>query len=220
VELFVTGTGTGVGKTWVTRALALALRARGETVAALKPIETGCDPDPLDALALAHAAGDPELARDPGFYRARAALAPAAVARAGAPAIDYHRVCAAIAARRGATAHLLVEGAGGLLVPLDGTRTIADLVVDLELPLLLVARDGLGVLSHTLTAVESARRRALTIAAIVLREGDPSDPSIASNLDILETHAGVMTLRFPELESDQGLTSAGEAILTRMPPAP
>jgi len=217
VDLFVSGTGTGVGKTWVTRALAMALRARGESVAAIKPIETGCDPEPLDARALAAACGRPELADDPGFYRVRPPLAPAAAPRAGAPACDYPTVRDAAARWRGATDHLLVEGAGGLLVPLDAQRTIADLVIDLELPLLLVAHDALGVLSHTLTAVECARRRALSIKAIALRAGDPDDPSIASNLDILEAHSGVPTVRFPEVKSDQELAAAGDALLTRMP---
>jgi len=85
--LFVGGTGTGVGKTYVARALARALsREAGRAVAALKPLETGCDPDPLDALALAGACGRPELAHHRGLYRVPPPLAPYAATLGGLPA--------------------------------------------------------------------------------------------------------------------------------------
>src|SRR5690606_7338606 len=85
--LFISGTGTGVGKTWVTRGLARALVRDGVNAIAIKPIETGCQPEPADAVAIARACGRPELAHAPGLYRARRPLAPwAATLEGEAPA--------------------------------------------------------------------------------------------------------------------------------------
>jgi len=187
--LFVSGTGTGVGKTFVTRALARALGSQARrTVAALKPLETGCDPDPLDALALARACHRPELARHRGFYRVAPPLAPYAATLAGLPAPPDPEQMAVTCRHVAASSDvLLVEGAGGVLVPWDGTRDLADFAALLGLPVLLVAQDTLGVLSHTLTAAESLRLRAVPLAGVVLTPapGDADDPSRASNLRIL-----------------------------------
>lgn len=215
VRLFVSGTGTGVGKTVVTTALAAALRARGEAVVALKPIETGCAPEPLDALALAAACGRPELAHLSGSYRARAPLAPFAATLAGEPALAWDALVGAVRPHLGAP-HVLVEGAGGLLVPLDPTRTIAELAAALELPLLLVARDALGVLSDTLAAVECATRRGLEIAAVVLRTPPDPDSSIASNVDILAARIDPPVLRFPNLAEGADPAAAGAAVLAAL----
>lgn len=219
MRLFVTGTGTDVGKTRLTLALTLALRARGLPVVALKPLETGCDPEPADAIALAAACGRPELASQPGLYRARRPLAPLAATLEGEPAPDWDRLVVAVARHRDAP-HLLVEGAGGLLVPIDETRSIADLAVALRLPVAVVARDGLGVLSDTLTTVECARNRGLEVAAVILRRAADPDGSTATNLDILRPRCGCPVLPFPHLDGDRGLTEAGEAILSRMRPDP
>lgn len=188
IRYFVTGTGTGVGKTWVTRGLARAAAHEGLRVVALKPYETGCAPHALDARALAHACGRPELADAPGLYRVPPPLAPYAATLAGeTPPPPVDTMAARLEALAEGADVVLVEGAGGLLVPLGSEHTMADLAVRLGMPLLIVARDGLGVLSHTLAVVEAARARELTIAAVVLVASEASeDPSPASNRAILE----------------------------------
>lgn len=200
--LFVTATGTGCGKTFVTRALAAGLRGRGLRVPALKPIETGCAPDPLDALALARAAGAPELAYVPGFYRVAPALCPYAVTlEHGTPAPDLEVLCGAIEEHATRADFVLVEGAGGLLVPLDAQRTNAELAARLGYPLLVVAPDRLGTLSHVLTVLESAAMRALSVAAVILVrvERDP-DSSAQSNARILAQRTTAPVLQLPYLE--------------------
>jgi dethiobiotin synthetase len=216
--LFITGTGTGIGKTFVTRSLIGALRRRDRTVAALKPLETGCDPDPDDALALAHACRQPDLARAPGLYRAPAPLAPYAATLAGhAAPPPISDLAQTIRHLRDHTRpdHLLVEGAGGLLVPITHESSVADLACALALPLVLVAPDGLGVLSHTLTAYECARARALPIAGVVLSRhtADPSDRSSETNARILaERLDGTPVLTFPRCEDDdEALANVGDA---------
>ena len=188
--LFVTGTGTGVGKTVLSAALAERWRLGGRKVAAVKPVETGCAPEPADALALARACGRPELTTAPGLYRARQPLAPWAATLAGEPAPPpVERLAAACRAAAGEADLLLVEGAGGVLVPLDARHDIVELAVALRASALLVARDGLGVLSHTLTAAEALRRREVPLLAVALvRHGAPEegeDPSLRSNAAIL-----------------------------------
>lgn len=219
MRLLVTGTGTGVGKTQLTRALALALRARGEGVVALKPVETGCDPEPSDAIALAEACGRPELAHLAGLYRARAPLSPYAATKGGEPAFDWRTVTTAVRGLLDAP-NVLVEGAGGLLVPLDGEHSVADLAVALDLPIALVTCDQLGVLSHTLTALECARHRGLRVAAVILRSPADPDYSTATNIDVLTELTGAPVLYFPHAIGDSELAAAGGAILSRMRPDP
>lgn len=198
MKLFVSGTGTGVGKTWLTSGLARRLDDRGRSVAALKPLETGCDPDALDALALAAACRRPDLASYPGFYRARLPLAPAAASLAGEPPPPNLAllVQTILAASAGAD-DLIVEGAGGVLVPLDDEHDLVDLALALELPLLLVATDALGTLSHTRAAVEAARTRGARIQAIALTQHAPTpDLSSRSNAQLLAARTGLPVLRF------------------------
>jgi dethiobiotin synthase len=218
--LLVTATGTSAGKTVVSRALTLALRSHFATIplriVALKPVETGCSPDPLDALALARACGQPELAHARGLYRAGLPLAPHAATLAGEPAppgvAELAATCRALAI--GAD-FALIEGAGGLLVPLDAEHSIADLAVALAIPVLLVAPDQLGVLSHALTALESAAARGLRVLGVILvqQAGLGDDPSPASNHALLASRTQAQVLRFPHLpasalDDDSALSAA------------
>lgn len=186
MKLFVTGTGTGVGKTWVTTALVQSLRSRGRSVSAVKPIETGCEPTAQDARQLAEACGRTDLADHEGFHRGTAPLAPWAAEMGGEPGVGTTAILAA--AVRAATAEAddaIAEGAGGPLVPIDATRDVADLMAALGWPVLLVGLDGLGTLSHTLTAHESLRARGLAVRAVVLtRQGE--ELSQGTNRAILE----------------------------------
>lgn len=215
---FVTATGTGVGKTWLATALATACVERGRRVVAVKPIETGVDPEPRDALSLAHACGDRSLAHAEGFYRAKEPLAPYAIQKRGGPAIGSLRTLGKRVRELGAGAdYLIVEGVGGVLVPLDRQHTIADLITQLDLPTVLVARNALGVLSYTLTAVEALRKRKVSVRAIVLNHverGRSEDLSRASNADVLTDHLPrIPILRAPRVQSPSGMVGTASRLL-------
>jgi dethiobiotin synthetase len=192
--IFVTGTGTDVGKTFVTRGLAAALRAQGRRVVALKPIETGFhDPEHSDAHALAVACGQAHVRDFAGFYRARAPLAPLAATLEGERPMPPIPALVDAVHQAGRGAELtLVEGAGGVLVPLDPEHTQGDFIAALGLPLLLVAPNVLGVLSHVLTAAAAISAKRLELRAVVLI--DPlerdKDPSTRTNARILDERLG------------------------------
>jgi len=215
-RLFITATGTGVGKTFVTRGLARALAARGTPVAALKPLETGCiDGHAEDASALARAARRPALANAPGFYRATIPAAPYAASLGGDPAVPpTHDLVRAIHDASADATHILVEGAGGLLVPLDANRTTADLIRALDIPALVVAPDILGVLSHVLTLTHAAHTLNIPLAGIVLSQHGPGDASRATNARILAERLPVPIFVLPACPDDddalaEAVTSAG-----------
>ncbi len=180
--LFITGTDTGVGKTFVACALAAALRERGRRVAVMKPAETGVDRAPEDAHRLAAAAGDTASLDELCPYRLRAPLAPAVAARLEGVTIDLDRLVALVQ-RRVATADvLLVEGAGGLLVPLAGTTTWVDFALRCALPVLIVAADRLGTINHATLTARVATAAGLDVRAFVLSQPTPAaDPSTATN---------------------------------------
>ena len=188
--LIVTGTGTGVGKTVVTAALAALAADRGASVAVVKPAQTGVGfGEPGDLAEIERLSGvtdTHELAR---FLRP---LSPDAAARqAGKPPLDLIAAAEEIRELRGTRRLVLVEGAGGLLVRYDPDgRTIADLARLLEAPVLLVADPGLGPLNHTALTLEAMAHRGLDLAGIVLGSW-PAEPGLAhrTNLADLETLA-------------------------------
>lgn len=220
---FVTGTGTGVGKTFVTRGLARGLVDVGVSVAALKPLETGCVPRAADAEALARACRQPALANAPGLYRVAPVLGPYAATLEGAPAPPHLRdLVVRVRALTADSALTLVEGAGGILAPVARGMTIADLASALGLPLLLVAPDELGVVSNVLTALESARLRSLRVGAIVLRQAPTADrdPSARTNGRILAEWTDAPILKFGVSDDDDDAlarcaTAAGLVALAR-----
>ncbi len=218
---FITATGTGVGKTWLAAALASACVQRGKHVAAIKPIETGVDPDPLDAIALAHACGDASLANAAGLYRAKEPLAPYAIEKRGGPSIGSLSALAKRVRELSSDAdYAIVEGAGGVLVPLDREHTIADFAALLDLQTVLVARNALGVLSYTLTAVEALRKRKISVHAIVLNHVDRSDKddlSRSSNADVLADYIPrVPILRAPRAQSPADLIDTASLLLNTL----
>jgi dethiobiotin synthetase len=169
--LFITGTGTGVGKTVLAAAMVSALRARGVAVAARKPVVTGLDdpvdPDwPPDHELLARAAGsNPD---EVAMYKYAPAVSPhLAASLAGRPVVREQLVRALRAAAVGDTV-MIVEGVGGLLAPLSDGYDVRDLAVDLGLPLVVAASPGLGTINHTLLTLEAGRAAGLRVAAVVL----------------------------------------------------
>jgi dethiobiotin synthetase len=189
--IFVSGTDTGCGKTRVGCALARGLRAAGRRVRVLKPVETGCAERggalvPSDALALAAAAGDDSPLEQLCPYRLRLAAAPEVAARAEGVELDRQRISAALARARAGADCVLVEGAGGLLVPLGPDLDMAGLARRLGLPLLIVARARLGTLNHTLLTLEAAAARGLRVLGVAISHTDPELPDAERrNLDAL-----------------------------------
>jgi dethiobiotin synthetase len=191
--LFVTGTDTGVGKTTVACALLAAFRKLGLPVSPLKPLETGCPPDSVgsDAARLAAAAGtDPARA---GLLRFAEPVCPEAAGRAEDRPIDVPALLALC--RERAAEPTLIEGAGGLLVPIAPGYTMADLAADLGARVLVVARTRLGTLNHTLLTLAECRRRRLPVIGVILnRTDDVIGPEDRDNAELLAAHGGVEIL--------------------------
>jgi len=191
--LFVTGTDTGVGKTEVAVALVAGWRARGLDVAGMKPAESGRSAGTAgdaERLRAASGGGDPPEVSNP--YAFAAPLAPAVAARLEGRAVSLDHVvrCARELSRRHQA--VLVEGAGGLLVPLAEDATYADLALALEMPVLVVARAGLGTVNHTALTCEALSRRGLEVRGVVLNRATPGgDPSEPYNPAEIERLAGV-----------------------------
>ena len=177
--LFITGTDTGVGKSVLAAAICAALSARGERVAAFKPAVSGLDPPlrgageptegwPPDHELLAGAASAGQRPEDVAPYRFGPAVSPHLAAEIAGEPLDPRRLAEAARAAGGGADALVCEGVGGLLVPLTPGYLVRDLAVDLELPLVVAARPGLGTINHTLLTVESARAAGLSVAGVVM----------------------------------------------------
>jgi dethiobiotin synthetase len=204
--LFITGTDTGVGKTVVAATLLVGLQEAGLRLAALKPVETGC------------AARDGRLApADAGYLRAVGRLAdpleaiapyvfalpasPLAAARQAGAAITLDRIAQAYAALARTADCVLVEGAGGLLVPLAEEVQFPEVARRLRTPVVIVARTTLGTLNHTQLTVREAGRAGLEVLGIVLNDGRATpDAADEANLALLSELAGAPILgRLPRL---------------------
>lgn len=176
--LFVTGTDTGAGKTVVAAAVVAALRARGEAARALKPIITGLDEpeDPVwppDDRLLAQVSGTAR--EDVTLRRFGPPVSPHLAAELSEDRLDGAELARAARARLEGSEPLIVEGAGGLLVPICDGYDMRSLAVDLGFPVLIAARAGLGTINHTLLTIEAARRSGLQVAGVVLTPW-PADP--------------------------------------------
>jgi dethiobiotin synthetase len=190
---FVTGTDTGVGKTVVAAAIAAGLRERGVAVRALKPLITGLDepPDPiwprdheLLAAVTGTSTGQTILA---GYGPAVSPHLAAELAGSPPPSIAALNAAIRAAAARVPDALLIVEGVGGLLVPLGPDGDVGDLAGALGLAVIVAARPGLGTINHTLLTLEAARHRDLAIAGVVLTPW-PAEPGamLTSNRTTIE----------------------------------
>ena len=197
---FVTGTDTGVGKTYVARALVAGLRARGLRVGVAKPVLTGLDePGPHD---------DELLGADTAA-RFGIPASPHLAAELAGSAIDPADLLACVQRAAAGADVVVVEGAGGLLVPIADGYDMRDLACELDLPLVVAARPGLGTINHTLLTLEAARARGLDVAAVVLTPW-PARPSAieVSNRETIARHAPVSTLLHGESGLDLGVRAA------------
>lgn len=170
---FMTGTDTGVGKTVVTAALALCLRRRGYRVGVMKPIETGVrmdQPDRSDAACLREAAASSDDLALISPYRFTAPLAPWDAGRKDGRAVALPPILDAVQTLKARHQILLVEGVGGLLVPLTEDRDVSDLIAELACPVVVVGRTSLGGVNHARLTLEALERRKLTVLACVLNQ--------------------------------------------------
>ncbi|MEA2625889.1 MAG: dethiobiotin synthetase [Candidatus Binatota bacterium] len=223
--LLITGTDTGVGKTLVACAIARALSLRLR-VAPFKPVETGCaalhgELRPDDALRLrAAAASDADLELVCPFRYAEPLAPWLAAERAGRP-VSIERLHACFARLAEIADLVIVESAGGLLVPLADDYTFADLAHDLDLPLVLVVRSKLGAINHTLLTLECASARGLDVLGYVLNDVDPGrDLARETNRRVLERFARVPCLAaVPHLGAgDDAVRAFGEALASGIVP--
>ncbi len=171
--LFITGTDTGVGKTYVACGIAAALRSRGIDVGVMKPAETGCrlkkgELVPADALQLMKAARVKDSLSLVNPYRFRRPLAPSVAAELEGKRISMDKMLNAYSELSRRHAFMLVEGAGGIMVPLSQDKLYLELAEALNLPVLIIARPGLGTINHTLLTVAALTNRRLKIAGIVI----------------------------------------------------
>jgi dethiobiotin synthetase len=204
VSIAVVGTDTGIGKTVVTAAIVARLRANGTNTGsarAIKPAQTGY-PEDDDAGYVQWACEDESAA-----VRLRThaePLAPAVAARRAADPIAYDELLADTREAMAASDRAVVEGAGGVRVPLSNEpyREIVDLVADLGVPALVVARSGLGTLNHTALTVEALRRREVPVTGVVLNRYAGESVAERTNPDELERMCDCPVWTLPETTLD------------------
>jgi dethiobiotin synthetase len=200
---FITGTDTGVGKTIVTAALAACLKQRGIGVGVMKPIETGVPPGGSllsDAERLRDAAGvdDPVDLLTP--YRFSAPLAPLAAARQAGVSIKLDHIVDSFLTLAARHPFMLVEGLGGVLVPIATQADVRDLIIELNLPVLVVGRVSLGGVNHALLTLEALQHKKIPTLGIILNQpaGKPGSSETsaqeASTLALINELSGTLVL--------------------------
>jgi dethiobiotin synthetase len=212
--LFVAGTGTDVGKTWVACALIRALIRRGRRVDALKPLVSGFDaeaPERSDPAMLLDALGLPitmEQIDRIAPFQYRAPQSPPLAARLQGERLDFQAVADACRARlaRLDADWLLIESAGGVMSPVSEEHTCLDLAQALELPILLVGGSYLGAISHMLSAIEAIRSRAAPIAALAVSESAGSSAPLDETASAIASFARLPTITAPR--DDQSFADA------------
>jgi dethiobiotin synthetase len=217
--MFVTATGTDIGKTFVACGMIRALRARRRAVDALKPIVTGFEAQAAhmsDTGRLLAALGRPltpnEIAQVSPF-RLRAPLSPDIAARIEGTIIDFKALSTlcrnAISRSKDA---LIIEGIGGIMVPLDERHTVLDWMIEISVPAILVAGSYVGTLSHTLSALDVLARRRVKVAAVVVSETPGSTATLADAADTIRRFAANIEVfalpRLPEGTHDHPVMAA------------
>jgi dethiobiotin synthetase len=223
--VFITGTDTNVGKTWVAAGLTAALRQRGVQAGYFKPIQSGCPEEegrliPTDARLARTLAGVAEPLEVLTPICLGLPLAPGVAAAQAGVEVDLKRIAAGLHDLAARYDFLVVEGAGGLYVPLIGTHfLVLDLIRWLNLPLAVVAKSGLGTINHTVLTVKAAQAAGIEVAGVILNRY-PQKPGLAA-----ETNPGVIAAltdvpiwgRLPEVEDLEG-PAGREAFLAAIRP--
>lgn len=200
--VFVTGTGTEVGKTVVAAVIARTLAEEGKRVAVFKPAVTGLEEEgETDHELLRRASGSTQSDEEIAPYRYQPPASPHLAAALAGEEIDPERLQQAASAAAADADAIVCEGVGGLLVPLSPTYLVRDLATDLAYPLVIVASPGLGTINHTLLTLESARAAGLRIAAVILNPW-PAEPNgiERSNYETLVALADSPVHTLPQLD--------------------
>src|SRR4051812_14107996 len=211
--VFVTGTDTEVGKTIVAAAICAAAATRGLSVASFKPVVTGLDEPvvdwPRDHELLASVCNAGQTAEDVAPHRYGPAVSPHLAEQLAGEEIDPQELLRQARAEAARADALVVEGVGGLLVPLAKDYLVRDFAGELSLPVVIAARPGLGTISHSLLTIEAARAVALRIQAVVLTPW-PEEPSVMerSNMETIERFGEVPVIGLPRTDP-AGLGAAG-----------
>jgi dethiobiotin synthetase len=216
-DLLVTGTDTGVGKTMIAAALVTALRARGVRTIGFKPAETGIGSEQSsDSDVLALASGEQNVLARP-LLRLPEALAPAVAADRAGVILDPDDIEARIRQLRSDGYTVVVEGAGGVMVPLSWGYTVLDLAQACDLDAVVVARAGLGTLNHVAMTVMMLRSHQIPIRGIVLNgRGAAPDLAESTNAESLSRMLhGVRIVEVPQ-DSTRAPIEAATAIVSRL----
>lgn len=202
--VFVTGTDTGVGKTWVSAMIARELVAQGVRVGVFKPACSGAElrsingdtqewiwPDLEVLLASSRSPDgiDSKSIEDICPYRLEAPLAPPVAARQAGIVLDFETMLLGVERQQARSEFMVVEGVGGWLCPLTDTHTIADFAAQISLPVVVVARLGLGTLNHTLLTVDAIQRRGLAVAGVIINDAHQEASSVAATSNPAELDA-------------------------------
>ncbi|WP_225334220.1 dethiobiotin synthase [Halomicrobium urmianum] len=197
MSVCVVGTDTGVGKTVVAAGLTGWLRRDGHDAVAVKPCQTGYPPDD-DAGEVQRIAGSEDAAVC--LRRLEPALAPAVAAREIGADLSYEGIREGCRERIEANERTVVEGIGGLRVPLADGRDVIDLAADLGLPALVVARSGLGTLNHTALTVAALRRRSVPVLGVVLSEYEGATTAERTNPEVIERENDLPVATLPPID--------------------
>lgn len=202
--LFVTGTGTNVGKSVVAAVIARAATRAGGTVGVFKPAVSGLDDGgESDVALLRRAAGSAQSDAEIAPYRYRPPVSPHLGAEIEGAEIEPQLLLAAAGAARAGRDYLICEGVGGILVPLAPGYLVRNLAADLALPLVIAASPGLGTINHTLLTIEAAWTADLEVRAVVLTPW-PKRPTRVhrSNLETIAELGGAEVLTLPRIDLD------------------
>jgi len=188
---FITGTDTGVGKTLVAGGLAALYRSRGLNVGVMKPVATGCkrinntlvSDDAVFLKFLAEVEDEYELINPVSFEQP---LAPTVAARLSNTKIDSDKINTAFDTLCERHEYMIVEGIGGLLVPIDEYYFVVDMAEEMELPLIVVCRPTLGTINHTLLTVSYARQHGLEVKGIIVNESTENCDAVVKNTNTEE----------------------------------
>jgi dethiobiotin synthetase len=223
--VFITGTDTGVGKTIVTAGITYCLRSAGIDAVPMKPVQTGASivdgelvsPDLRFCLATCSLSPSPEEERRMSPYCFETACSPHLAARMAGEAIELDRVVERFSSLSRSHEAVVVEGAGGVLAPVNISETMLDLMNAVSLPVILVARSGLGTINHTMLTLKALEEAALEVLGVIFNDGldCPSEFIAADNIRTVCELAGTVSLgRLDRLPGE--LT---EAIRERFPHA-
>ena len=213
-RLFITSSGTGIGKTLVMRLLIEGLRSRGRTVDALKPIISGWGDEPIGATdtgiiltALGRSLDDTNIA-DISPWRFAEPLSPDMAAHREGRALDFDALIEYCRGCGDGADVQLIEGVGGVLVPLDDRHTVIDWVSALECPAVLVVGSYLGTISHTLTAAHVLRDAGVALAAVIVSESEEAPVPSAETVATLARFLPGVALRVLPRPLDAGTRRA------------